>query len=65
MGPINARAGFHICPRFRCDAEVPDARYACPQYWAELSPETKRKITRTARPARSRLVHPTGLRRVA
>lgn len=49
MGLTVSKPGHHACPRKGCSAQVPDARYACGQHWAELSPETKREITRTRR----------------
>lgn len=49
MGLILSSPGHHACPRRGCSAQVPDARYACPQHWGELSPVTKDALMNTRR----------------
>jgi hypothetical protein len=44
---ILSSPGHHRCPRHGCQAQVPDARYACPMDWAALSSATKQAIMRT------------------
>lgn len=48
-GKVRLPAETHMCPGWRCQAQVPDAMFCCGPHWAALSAAARAGISRTAR----------------